>query len=205
MAEERERDTKTGQFLPRAGPEGAQLGLHNDPAAMRMSAAAMLPGDAAGNQAKPAPENEGEDIIYTPGPGDPSEAKWRGIVFKANVPVRVKDKAHIEAARGNRFFRVGDEAPAGGGPPKDPKTPMEYRAHAVEWIKASQTIEDVVKHWAEERTLRQTCEVGSDDVQWLGHLVEPKLHQFKMAEGLSDHEIAGIWIKYGVFDLPWRS
>lgn len=157
---------------------------------------------------KPVPAIEdGEEITYLPAAGDPASIKWRGVEFKANVPKRITDKAHIEAARVNRFFRVGKgdpSKPADHNPNDGPKTPMEYRAHVVAWIKTCENVEDVVKHWSDDRVLRQTCEVGSDDIQWLGTIVEPKLMDFRRKEGLSEAAIANVWIKYGVLDLPWR-
>lgn len=157
--------------------------------------------------AKPetAPD-EGEDLTYLPQAGDPASVKWRGVEFKANVPRRITDLDHIEAARTNRFFRVGKGDPKyeGRNPNDPPATPMQYRAHVVAWIKTCETVEDVVKHWSDDRVLRQTCEVGSDDIQWLGSLVEPQLATFRRREGLSDAAVANVWIKYGVLDLPWR-
>lgn len=155
----------------------------------------------------PATKDDGEDVTYCPGNGDPPSCKWRGIEFKANVPVRLTEKDRpgmIEAARGNRFFRVGsekrDNAPIG-----EPTTAMEYRAWVVDWIKDCGTVDQLVAHWAADRELRTKCEVGHDDISFLGTLVEPKLKQMRLAEGLSEADVAGIWIKHGVLDLPWRS
>src|ERR1700683_64888 len=55
---------------------------------------------------EPAPP-AGGDVTYLPGPGDKPTTKWRGIDFKAGVPVRITDPAHLEAIKGNPFFRVG--------------------------------------------------------------------------------------------------
>lgn len=154
-----------------------------------------------------APKDEGEELTYLPGPGDPATIKWRGVEFKANIPKRITDADHIAAARLNRFFRVGKDDPKdpGRNPNDGPKTPMEYRAHVIAWIKTCESVEDVVKHWSDDRVLRQTCEVGSDDITWLGAIVEPKLSDFRRKEGMSDAAVASVWIKYGVLDLPWRA
>lgn len=157
---------------------------------------------------KPEPaKEEGEELTYLPGPGDPPTTKWRGVEFKANIPVRVTVAEHIEAARTNRFFRVGKgdpNKPAGHNPNDGPKTAMEYRAHVVAWIKTCNSVEDLVKHWSDDRVLRQTCEVGDDDIKWLGTMAEPILRDLRMKQGMSDSDVARVWVKYGVLDLPWR-
>lgn len=151
-------------------------------------------------------EAAGEDLTYLPGPGDPLTTHWRGVAFKAGETIRVTDPLHIEAARTNRFFRVGkgDPKDTGRNPNDGPKTAMEYRAHVVAWIKTCDSVEGLVKHWADDRVLRQTCEVGDDDVKWLGTLAEPVLYDLRRKQGMSDTDVARVWIKYGVLDLPWR-
>jgi hypothetical protein len=58
-----------------------------------------------------APEDyEGEDVTYLPGDGDPPVTEWRGVEFGAGEAKRLTDIGHIEAARSNRFFRVGRTA-----------------------------------------------------------------------------------------------
>jgi hypothetical protein len=116
----------------------------------------------------------------------------------------VTSEAHIEAARGNKFFRVGAGGP-NNAPVGPPKTAMEYRGHVVDWIKDCETVDQVAAHWAADRQLRFVCEVGQDDISFLGTLVEPKLRALRMAEGLTDSQVAAVWIKHGVLDLPWRS
>jgi hypothetical protein len=154
--------------------------------------------------AKPDKPDEGEDVVYTPGEGDPNTVKWRGIQFKANVPVRVTNAEHIEAARVNKFFRVG-EARKNDAPIGSPKTAMEYRGHVVDWIKGCESVDQVAQHWAADRNLRVKCEVGQDDIDFLGTLVEPKLRALRLAEGLNEMQMAAVWVKHGVFEFPWRS
>ncbi|MBV8474519.1 MAG: hypothetical protein JO107_10270 [Hyphomicrobiales bacterium] len=153
----------------------------------------------------PAAPDEGEDVTYIPGPHDPVEVKWRGHAFKANVPKRVKDAEMIEAARGNRHFRVGAEALDAPNPNEPPKTAMGYRAWALNWMKGVESVDDLVSKWAGDRVLRQTCEVGSDDIAYLGTLIEPKLRALRLREGLDEQGVANIWIKHGVLELPWRA
>ena len=97
----------------------------------RAARAAQQPPDAA--QQGP---DEGEDLTYIPGSEDPPTCKWRGREFRANVPMRIKDKSLIEAARTNRFFRVGGVGPEPGDN-DPPKTAVQYRAHVVAWMKGS--------------------------------------------------------------------
>lgn len=168
---------------------------------------------AAPPQPSEAKPDAGEDVTYLPGPGDKSTTKWRGHDFKAGVPVRVTDPHHLEAIKGNPFFRVGkgDGKYPDRHPSDAPTNPMEYRAHVVAWIKEigektdpPGTIDDIVKHWADDRALRQTCDAGSDDIKWLGQFIEPKLMEFKRREGLSENQVAQVWIKYGFVEIPWR-
>jgi len=152
---------------------------------------------------EPAAE-EGRLVTYIPGRDDPSEAKWRGVVFKANEPVRIKEADHIEAAKGNRFFRVEGEEDTPDQARK-PTTHDEYRAHVVGWAKLTRGVEELISMWASERQLRVECEVGSDDIQWLGTIIEPRLRQMRLEEGLTEMTVAGLWVKHGILDLPWRA
>ena len=145
----------------------------------------------------------GELVTYLAGDGDPATLKWRGVEFKANVPQRITDKAHIAAARTNRFFRVGNETKE--APNAAPEDSMDYRAHVVEWMRGVTTVEGLVKNWAADRALRVKCEVGEDDVKFLGTLIEPKLRDMRNAEGLSHPQIAQLWMDHGVLELPWRA
>lgn len=154
---------------------------------------------------KEEPKKEpGELVTYRPGEGDPTKTKWRGVEFKANVPVRVFDAEHIESARGNKHFSVGDRD-SDDEPLGPPTSAMEYRGHVVDWLKNVETVDALAAKWAADRQLRVTCEVGQDDVSYLGTLVEPKLHALRKAEGLSENDVAGIWVKRGILDIPWRS
>ena len=154
--------------------------------------------------AAPPPKEPGELVTYIPRAGDPETTKWRGVEFPANVPVRVTDESHIAAARSNSYFRVGNEInkDTPNGPPTDG---MGYRGHVVGWIGAVTTIDQLVSRWAADRDLRAKCDVGLDDIQYLGTLIEPKIRVMRQAEGLSQAQIAEIWMKHGVLDLPWRA
>jgi hypothetical protein len=146
----------------------------------------------------------GEDITYLPGEGDPHTVKWRGVEFKANTPIRVTNKEHIAAARGNRSFRVGNDVLA-HAQQSTPTTAMEYRAWVVGWLQAASTVDSVARRWSADTPLRAACEVGHDDIAYLGTLVEPKLRQMRLTEGLSELDVAGVFVRHGVLDLPWRS
>ena len=157
-----------------------------------------------------APKVEGEDVTYLAGEGDPAKVKWRGIEFNANVPVRLTDKAHIEAARGNRCFRVGNESK--DTPFKAPADAMEYRAHVVDWMRGVDRLEDptekleyIIGKWAGDRNLRVVCEVGQDDIAFLGTMFEPKMAALRKAAGLNNLQVADMWVRHGILDLPWRS
>lgn len=156
-------------------------------------------------QGSPAPKEDGDLVTYCPGDGDPHTTKWRGVEFKANTPIRLVGRGDlVEAARGNRFFRVGSEKRVDEpvGPPTDS---MQYRAHVVDWLNEISTVDQLVSKWAADRDLRMKCEVGHDDISFLGTLVEPKLRAMRLQEGMSETDVAGVWIKHGVMELPWRS
>jgi hypothetical protein len=153
----------------------------------------------------PAPKKEpGELVMYCPGPQDPTKTKWRGVEFLANVPVRVFDAGHLEAARGNKNFSVGNKGPDDDavGPPT---TAMEYRGHVVDWLKNVETVDQFVVKWSADRELRKSCEVGHDDLSYLGTIVEPKLRAMRLAESMSENDVAGAFVKRGVLEIPWRS
>lgn len=153
-----------------------------------------------------AKSDDGEDVTYLPVAGDPASVTWRGHLFKANVPKRIVDPEHIDAVRGNKFFRVGKADPddPDHNPNDPPSTAMEYRAHVVAWLKTSDTVEGVVKHWADDRQVRNACNIGEDDIRWLGTLAGPKLMEFKRREGMNEQNYAQMWIKYGFTEIPWR-
>jgi len=145
-----------------------------------------------------------ELVTYLPGEGDPVKTKWRGVEFTANVPTRVTNKDHLAAARANRFYRVGNDAPQ-ENPNRAPTDAMEYRGHVLGWMEGVSTIEQLVKNWAQDRDVRLKCETGHDDISYLGTLIEPKLRQMRLSEGLSESQVAELWMRYGVFELPWRA
>jgi hypothetical protein len=147
---------------------------------------------------------EGELVTYLPPPGDADVVKWRGVEFKAHVPVRITDKDHIDACRNNRFFRIGDQSGA-AAPRGLPSDAMTYRGHVLDWMRDVQTIDQLARCWAADRDLRAECEIGYDDMQYLGTLIEPKLRDMRQSEGLNQVQVAEIWMKHGVLDLPWRA
>ena len=150
------------------------------------------------------PVEEGEYVTYLPDAGDPAIAICRGVEFKANVPTLVKDKDHIASARGSRFFRVGSDV-VEENPNKAPQDAMDYRGHVLGWAKGVTTVEELVTRWARDRDLRMRCEVAHDDIQYLGTLIEPRLQKMRMAEGLSETQVAALWIKHGELVIPWKS
>jgi hypothetical protein len=163
-----------------------------------------------------------EQITYLPREGDPPSTRWHGHVFHANVPKTVTKAELIEAARNNRFFKVGSFDPAKDStaalsevPADDPKTSEQYRARVVAWLKRLDKIsadpeqgpggalEAMVKTWAKEQHMREACEVGSDDYSYIGSLFLPKMHQFSQAAGLNQQAVAELWARNGVFQLPF--
>ena len=127
-----------------------------------------------------------EEITYLPGPEDGVKTTWHGIVFHANVPKTVTKPLLIEQARTNKFFHVGPfdaaKAVAIAEQPPSPKTPEQYRAHAVAWLKTVKNVDELDMKWAGEETLRIECEAGTDDVDYLMSLILPKRAELRKME-----------------------
>ena len=127
-----------------------------------------------------------EQITYLPAEGDPTSVKWMGHMFHANVPKTVTNAALIEKAKTNKFFKIGAFDPATDAvkveETTEPKTPEQYRAHAVAWLKRIKSVDALDLKWQSEETLRIACEVGSDDIEYLMSLIEPKRAELRKAE-----------------------
>lgn len=172
-------------------------------------------------QPKPGDQAMSEQVTYVPGEEGPTSVKWAGHVFHANVPKTVEyieyadedakphpNKALVEKARGNRFFRVGafdpnSEHPLPEGFTGEPKTSDQYRAHVVGWLKKTADINDMVQRWVSEANLREMCEFGSDDYIWLGSLFLPKMHDLAKQAGMNDNQLSALWQQHGVMQLPF--
>ena len=122
-------------------------------------------------------EPKAEQVTYTPGPDDPTSVKWAGHTFYANIPKSVVNADLIARARNNKFFKVGDfteaDVVATREEPPAPKTAEQYRVHAVAWFKQMQSVDQFDTKWQGEETLRMACGVGTDDLDYLGHLSAP--------------------------------
>lgn len=149
--------------------------------------------DAGQKQTKPAAkkaeakgESATETVTYLPAEGDRSSVKWAGHVFHANVPKQVDVTKHgelIEAARKNKFFKVGafdaskDRVPVEETPL--PKTSDQYRAWCVAWLAKCESDAEFVDRWMGEEKLREECGVGTDDIDYLNTLILPKRAELK--------------------------
>ncbi len=147
-----------------------------------MASAQDKPAEKAGEKQS---AEAGEMVTYLPQEGDPPSTKWRGIVFHANVPKRITDASHLAAARLNRFFKVGAFDPEVDRVPteyeKAPKTSEQYRAHCIAWLPKMSSVDQLDTKWASEETLRMDCDVGTDDIDYLQHLIAPKRAELKKA------------------------
>ncbi len=165
-------------------------------------------GDGARGKTPAAkPESTSEQVTYVPGPDDPSTVKWAGHVFHANVPKPVINKTLIEAARGNKFFRVGAFSPSDVGTTEKavlPKTSNDYRAHVVAWLKRVESADEFMTQWARDAPMREDCEVGLDDYDYLGSLMAPRLAELAKIDGLNELQLAKMWTRHGVNQVPWR-
>jgi len=74
------------------------------------------------------------------------------------------------------------------------------------WLKLDLTMAQFKALVAVERHSGiSVCEVGRDDIDWLGRLFEPKLHHMRIEEQLSELDVAGVFVKHGILEIPWRS
>ena len=125
-----------------------------------------------------------EQVTYLPGAEDPPQVKFAGHVFNANLPKTVQMKTSwFDMVRGNRFFKVGHFDPKTDAVPAqeitDPKTADEYKAYAVEWFKKVDSLHEFDERWTAEEAMRQRCEVGAEDLDYLGSLARPRRGELK--------------------------
>jgi hypothetical protein len=166
-----------------------------------------------------------ESITYVPGEGDRPSVVWCGHTFHANVPKditgnvggtpRERDNFHlIESVRpknrpdGTQWFhptfRIGNSRPKRDGK-AEPKTQMEYRAYAIEWIKdpSIEHADALIARLAKDRNLQDVCEVGYDDFQYLATLFMPRLHDLAHGDELNEGQLGQLWLSHGYNTLPW--
>jgi hypothetical protein len=166
-------------------------------------------------EAELIPEPVTEMITYLPGPLDPVQVTWGGHVFHANVPKEIRGHAAgsdrekfnlglIESARANKTFAVGNAKPKRDAI-KDPTTAEEYRAYFVEWLKDPRIehAEPLIERFANDRELQLACGVGTDDFEYMGTLFMPRLYQLAKADELTEQQLAAVWVRHGVNQLPW--
>lgn len=125
-----------------------------------------------------------EPVTYLPQDGDPAKTRWRGTMFHANIPVAISDPDMLAAARSNKFFHVGEGAPhVVVEETLEPKTPEQYRAHVVGWLKTVETMRELDDKWEAEEVLRIHVGAGTDDIEYLKTLLGPKREELRKAGG----------------------
>jgi hypothetical protein len=148
-----------------------------------LPAAADQPEQPADN--KPADDPiESEQVTYLPGPEDSPQTKFAGQTFAANIPKTVQlPKSVFERLRGNPFFKVGafdaHKDAVKAAPITTPTTPEQYKAHAVAWFKTADSLHEFDERWTEEEALRQQCDVGAEDLDYLSSLARPRRGELK--------------------------
>lgn len=161
------------------------------------------------------PDPVTEIITYVPGPMDPVHTTWCGHKFEANIPKEIKGHAAgtererlnatlIERARDSKHFRVGNAKPR-RDPAKEPTTAEEYRQYFAEWLKlpSFEHAEDLIARFSRDREVQQVCGVGTDDYEFMGRLLTPRLHDLAKRDELTDPQLAAVWLRYGFNQLPW--
>lgn len=126
-------------------------------------------------------------VTYKPGPEDPSEVTWNGHKFRANVgrPVIDDGKEHgmVALAKGNMCFDVEGHDKKEKVPAGSPTTPDAYKAYATDWFKKAKSADDFESRWDDEEEMRERAGIGSDDLDWLDSLIQPRLAELKKADG----------------------
>lgn len=139
--------------------------------------------------------------------GSPATVQFAGYTFRANIPQRVEMSAEwFDMVRGNKFFVVGEFKPdeLRPAPPAEIKTDKQYRAHVERWLKQVNSTHELIRQWVRDTQLRHMCDVGSDDYDLLGSLIEPRLAELAKMDGLNDRQVAAIWVENGIFQKPWK-
>lgn len=130
-------------------------------------------------------------LIYVPGPEDASETVWNRHKFLANVPTEIKDirngytaKEMLALARNNRFFQIEGEEKV-PTVAQEPVTSEQYRAYAAMWIRSAKSVTALESRWESEKELREDCDVGVDDIEYISTLFNPRKAELHKAEKLS--------------------
>lgn len=146
------------------------------------------PSIAAGAKVRTVADEEagGVMITYRPDPGDNATTVWNGHTFEANKPKRINHTGMIAQARTNRFFEVEGQMPTSAtGPQSENAVPTDsdgYRRYAIEWFRTVRSSAGMKARWNAEESLRQSCGVGSDDLEYLDKLYSPRMAELEKAE-----------------------
>lgn len=139
---------------------------------------------AAGAPMPAKVSKEVENVTYLPREGDPSFVVWDRHKFQAGTPRVVKDPTLIAKAKANPWFEVeGHERAKSYAPPPVPKTSEQYRIHAIAWINAATDPGEMRQLWLEEAKLRDACGFGSDDLERVMAIYQPKFAQLEKFKG----------------------
>lgn len=131
---------------------------------------------------KTMPAKASVEITYVPKEGDPATVTWAGIKFQANVPREITSSKLAGKALSNPWFKVSGQKQAAAADMNDPKTAEQYRAYALAWVNAATTSREMTQRWESEAEQRETCGVGTDDLELIGEFYNPKLEKLKKAE-----------------------
>jgi hypothetical protein len=156
-----------------------------------------------------------ETITYIPQDGDRPTVTWCGNTFHANIPKDITGRESgtererlnfhlIERARENKHFAVGGVRKKRDAK-TEPKTQMEYRAYAIEWIKdpGIQHADQLIARFAKDRELQEACEIGYDDFAYLCNFFMPRLHELAKGDELNEPQVGQLWLAHGYNVLPW--
>jgi hypothetical protein len=119
---------------------------------------------------------------YTPRvDGDPAVTIFRGIRFRANVPVDVPDTV-ADVLKTNPWFAVNGKKPVDMAASGRPKTDIEYRRWFSVWITKVRSSEELIARWKAEEELRGECGVGTDDLDFMAPIYNATLETLQKQE-----------------------
>ena len=133
----------------------------------------------------------GVRITYIPRfNGDPFNTTVEGVRFEANKPRLVSNPAIIAMAKTNSWFKVGDSEPAPLPTYGKPQSDVEYRRYAIEWMQKAKSSDEIKRRWDAEEDLRSSCDIGTEDLDFLAPYYSSRVEQLVKAEKEASNAIS---------------
>lgn len=142
--------------------------------------------------------DDGQEVTYTPAPGDPRETTFRGVTFKAGEPQRVKDASHLAALEANPYFSVEKREDKAKAQDDGEKSSEDRRREFVERLQGEKSVEGLIRAFAAERKRREDAKADTGDLDQLQSHLADRITEMRMREGMGTRQVAELWMKYGM-------